>query len=64
MMINQSLKPRVGTCGWCGRRNTDRRYAVYTADGCLRTAEVCLRCLEEYRRGLEWEQRKENSECK
>jgi len=53
-----------GVCGWCGRRNVMRRYAVYRRGRDMYTAEICDRCLEECRRGMEWTNREGGTGCR
>ena len=55
LQIGGERKRRVGTCAWCGKKGVPRQYTVYHRGGQLYTAEVCGRCLEEYKRKVRWE---------
>ena len=44
---------RRGTCMWCNRHQVHLNYTIYVMDGAFHGANVCDRCLEEYRDSLE-----------
>jgi hypothetical protein len=51
-MTGKNTRCRTGECAWCGRHRERLIYTVYVMDGAYHAANVCERCLEEYRAGL------------
>ena len=50
--VGAKRRVRRGTCGWCERHNQKLTMTVYVLNGAYHAADVCDRCLNEFRNNL------------